>query len=63
LTWKRAAAAIQCAFAISSRHPWEYAGGCWAFLADFSARQPQILNKYVVLKNDYIHQVIDIYHV
>ena len=24
--------------------------------------QPKILNKYVVLKNDYINQVIDIYH-
>lgn len=29
---------------------------------DFSAEQPQILSKYVVLKNDYINQVIDIYH-
>ena len=29
---------------------------------DFSGPQPQILNKYVVLKNDYINQVIDIYH-
>lgn len=29
---------------------------------DFSGEQAQILSKYVVLKNDYIHQVIDIYH-
>ncbi len=29
---------------------------------DFSGEQPQILSKYVVLKNDYIYQVIDIYH-
>ena len=29
---------------------------------DFSDEQPKILNKYVVLKNDYINQVIDIYH-
>ncbi len=29
---------------------------------DFSKEQPQILSKYVVLKNDYINQVIDIYH-
>ncbi|WOE31842.1 MULTISPECIES: benzoate 1,2-dioxygenase small subunit [unclassified Acinetobacter] len=29
---------------------------------DLSHEQPQILNKYVVLKNDYINQVIDIYH-
>ena len=29
---------------------------------DFSGEQPQILSKYVVLKNDYINQVIDIYH-
>jgi benzoate/toluate 1,2-dioxygenase subunit beta len=29
---------------------------------DFSEDQPQILSKYVVLKNDYINQVIDIYH-
>ncbi len=29
---------------------------------DFSGEMPQILSKYVVLKNDYINQVIDIYH-
>jgi benzoate/toluate 1,2-dioxygenase beta subunit len=30
---------------------------------DFSGPQPRILDKYVVLKNDYISQVIDIYHI
>jgi benzoate/toluate 1,2-dioxygenase beta subunit len=30
---------------------------------DFNGAQPQILSKYVVLKNDYINQVIDIYHI
>ena len=30
---------------------------------DLSGEKPQILNKYVVLKNDYINQVIDIYHI
>jgi len=30
---------------------------------DFSGEAPRILNKYVVLKNDYIHQVIDVYHI
>ena len=29
---------------------------------DFSGEQPKILSKYVVLKNDYINQVIDSYH-
>lgn len=29
---------------------------------DFSGEQPVITDKYVVLKNDYINQVIDIYH-
>ena len=29
---------------------------------EFSGEQPKILSKYVVLKNDYINQVIDIYH-
>jgi len=33
------------------------------YVIDFSANKPQILNKYVVLKNDYISQVIDIYHI
>ena len=29
---------------------------------DFSGEKPQISSKYVVLKNDYINQVIDVYH-
>jgi benzoate/toluate 1,2-dioxygenase beta subunit len=28
-----------------------------------SGQQPLITRKKVVLKNDYIHQVIDIYHI
>ena len=30
---------------------------------DFSGEAPVIRNKYIVLKNDYIHQVIDVYHI
>jgi benzoate/toluate 1,2-dioxygenase beta subunit len=30
---------------------------------DIGAEQPLITRKKVVLKNDYIHQVIDIYHI
>lgn len=30
---------------------------------DLSGDSPKILSKYVVLKNDYINQVIDIYHI
>ena len=30
---------------------------------DFAGAAPRILDKYVVLKNDYISQVIDIYHI
>jgi benzoate/toluate 1,2-dioxygenase beta subunit len=37
--------------------------GMSRYVIDFSGERPQILNKYVVLKNDYIHQVIDIYHI
>jgi benzoate/toluate 1,2-dioxygenase beta subunit len=33
------------------------------YVIDFSGETPMILNKYVVLKNDYINQVIDIYHI
>jgi benzoate/toluate 1,2-dioxygenase beta subunit len=33
------------------------------YTLDISGEQPVILNKKVVLKNDYIHQVIDVYHV
>ena len=37
--------------------------GMSRYQIDFNGEQPRILNKYVVLKNDYIHQVIDIYHI
>jgi benzoate/toluate 1,2-dioxygenase beta subunit len=33
------------------------------YVIDFRGEHAQILNKYVVLKNDYINQVIDIYHI
>lgn len=36
--------------------------GMSRYVIDLSADQPKIINKYVVLKNDYINQVIDIYH-
>ena len=36
--------------------------GMMRYEIDFSTDQALITNKYVVLKNDYIHQVIDIYH-
>lgn len=37
--------------------------GMSRYVIDFSGDNAKILNKYVVLKNDYIHQVIDIYHI
>jgi benzoate/toluate 1,2-dioxygenase beta subunit len=37
--------------------------GMSRYVIDFNGAQPQILSKYVVLKNDYINQVIDIYHI
>jgi benzoate/toluate 1,2-dioxygenase beta subunit len=37
--------------------------GMMRYVLDFNGTQPLILSKYVVLKNDYIHQVIDIYHI
>ena len=37
--------------------------GMSRYVIDFSGEHPIILNKYVVLKNDYIHQVLDIYHI
>ncbi|ODV44251.1 benzoate 1,2-dioxygenase small subunit [Cupriavidus sp. UYMMa02A] len=37
--------------------------GMSRYVIDFAGEQPQILDKYVVLKNDYINQVIDIYHI
>ncbi|MDO5638866.1 MAG: benzoate 1,2-dioxygenase small subunit [Neisseria sp.] len=33
------------------------------YVIDFSDGLPKIMSKYVVLKNDYIHHVIDIYHI
>ena len=37
--------------------------GMSRYVVDFNGETPKILNKYVVLKNDYINQVIDIYHI
>ncbi|CAG2157877.1 2-halobenzoate 1,2-dioxygenase small subunit [Cupriavidus yeoncheonensis] len=37
--------------------------GMSRYVIDFAGGQPQIRDKYVVLKNDYINQVIDIYHI
>ena len=37
--------------------------GMSRYQIDFSGAQPKILDKYIVLKNDYIAQVIDIYHI
>lgn len=36
--------------------------GMARYVIDFAGERPLIRNKYVVLKNDYINQVIDIYH-
>lgn len=49
---------------LSHRYKTDYSHfGMSRYVVDFSGAQPQILNKFVVLKNDYIHQVIDIYHI
>ena len=37
--------------------------GMSRYMIDFSGSEAKILSKYVVLKNDYINQVIDIYHI
>jgi benzoate/toluate 1,2-dioxygenase beta subunit len=37
--------------------------GMSRYVIDFSTEHPRILDKYVVLKNDYINQVIDVYHI
>lgn len=37
--------------------------GMSRYTIDFTGSQPKILDKYIVLKNDYIHQVIDVYHI
>jgi benzoate/toluate 1,2-dioxygenase beta subunit len=49
---------------LSHRYKTDYTHfGMSRYQIDFRGEEPQILNKYVVLKNDYIHQVIDIYHI
>ncbi|KVN14849.1 MULTISPECIES: benzoate 1,2-dioxygenase small subunit [unclassified Burkholderia] len=37
--------------------------GMSRYAIDFSGGAPKIVSKYVVLKNDYINQLIDIYHI
>ena len=37
--------------------------GMSRYMIDTTGEAPRIKNKYVVLKNDYIHQVLDIYHI
>lgn len=37
--------------------------GMSRYVLDFSGAEPVILRKYVVLKNDYINQLIDVYHI
>ena len=49
---------------LSHRYKTNYSHfGMSRYVIDFNAEAPMVLNKYVVLKNDYIHQVIDIYHI
>lgn len=49
---------------LSHRYKTDFSNfGMSRYVIDFSGPRPKILNKYVVLKNDYIHQVIDIYHI
>ena len=49
---------------LSHRYHTDYSYfGMSRYVIDFSGPQPKILDKYVVLKNDYISQVIDIYHI
>jgi benzoate/toluate 1,2-dioxygenase beta subunit len=49
---------------LSHRYKTDYSYfGMSRYVIDFKGEQPKILSKYVVLKNDYIHQVIDIYHI
>ena len=49
---------------LSHRYKRDYSYfGMSRYIIDFSGAQPLILNKYVVLKNDYINQVIDVYHI
>lgn len=37
--------------------------GMSRYVIEFGGATPKILDKYVVLKNDYISQVIDVYHI
>lgn len=49
---------------LSHRYKTDYSYfGMARYVIDFSGPRPLIRSKYVVLKNDYIHQVIDIYHI
>jgi benzoate/toluate 1,2-dioxygenase beta subunit len=49
---------------LSHRYKTDYQHfGMTRVVIDFAGPQPLIRNKYIVLKNDYIHQVIDIYHI
>jgi benzoate/toluate 1,2-dioxygenase beta subunit len=49
---------------LSHRYQTDYSYfGMSRYRIDFSGPVPKVLDKYVVLKNDYIHQVIDIYHI
>jgi len=49
---------------LSQRYKTSYSYfGMSRYVIDFSGPQPRILDKVVVLKNDYISQVIDIYHI
>jgi benzoate/toluate 1,2-dioxygenase subunit beta len=49
---------------MSHRHKQDFAHyGTCKYRIDFSGSSPKIMDKTIVLKNDYIHQVIDIYNV
>lgn len=49
---------------LSHRYKTDYTHfGMTRCVIDFSGDTPVIRNKYIVLKNDYIHQVIDVYHI
>lgn len=49
---------------LSHRYRQDYSYfGMSRYVIDFAGEAPKILNKYVVLKNDYINQVIDVYHI
>jgi len=49
---------------LSHRYKQDYSYfGMSRYVIDFAGDSPKILDKYVVLKNDYINQVIDVYHI